>query len=118
MVEEKNRKDSLQWIRALRAEIARSQAVVTRDQRALLQIALDNLETRMTVRLDDTARSLENRNAQSLASLYQAVKLQRDSDVAMVDSKLNRLALNGDIKNSQTDAILETLIQVAENRTK
>jgi hypothetical protein len=118
MVEEKNRRESLEWIRTVRAEIARSQKAITRDQRVLLQTALDNLETRMTVRLDDTARTLEDQNARSLATLYQAVKLQRDSDLAVVDSKLNRLALTGEIKNNQTDAILETLLQVAENRTR
>ena len=46
------------------------------------------------------------------------MKLQRESDLAVVDSKLNRLALNGQIKSSQPDAILETLIQVADLRTK
>jgi len=118
MVEEKNRKESLEWIRTLRAEIRRSQKSITREQRNLMQTALDNLEARVDVRLEQTARTLDDRNARSLAAMYQAIKLQRDSDLALVDSKLTRLALNGEIKSSQTDAILETLIQVAENRTK
>jgi hypothetical protein len=117
-VEEKNRKESLEWIRTLRAEIARSQKGITRDQRTLLDTALINLETRMSARLDETARSLEERNSRSLSTFYQAMKLQRESDLAVVDSKLNRLALNGEIKSSQTDAILDTLIQVTDFRTK
>lgn len=117
-VEDRNRKEGLEWIRTLRAEMARSQKSITREQGVLLRTALDNLEARMNVRVDQTARALDDRNSRSLATFYQAMQLQRDSDRAIVDSRLNRLALNGEIKSNQTDAILETLIQVAENRTK
>jgi len=118
IVEEKNRKEGLEWVRTLRTELAQSQQKITRNQRAMLETALANLETRMSMRLDDTARVLDDRRSQSLATLYQAMKLQRASDLALVDGRFNRLAISGEKKNSETDAILETLLQVAELNTR
>jgi len=117
IVEEKNRKEELEWIRKLRAELAQSQRGFTRNQRTLLEAALGTLETRVNARVDETARTLDERRAQSLTALYQAIKLQQDSGLALVDAKLNRLAINGEKKNSEIDAILDTILQVADLNT-
>ncbi len=118
VVEERNRKEELEWVRRLRAEVARSQRGFTGGQRALLATALENLENRMNSRVDETARVLDQRRAQSVTDLYKAVKLQQDSNLALVDAKLNRLAINGEKKNNEIDAILETILQVAELNTQ
>ena len=118
IVGDKSRQDGLEWVRTLRAEFAQAQRGMSRTQRGLIETAIVNVEKRMSDRLNESARELDERRAQSVSSLYQAIKLQRDSDLALVDARLNRLAINGERKSSETDAILETLLQVAELKTK
>ncbi len=118
IVEERNHKESLEWVRALRSEIARSQTNMTRRQQVVLETALASLESRMGGRIEQTARSVEDRNERSIANLYQTVSRQREIDLANMDSKLTGLAVSGEIKETQTNAILETLLQVAELRMK
>ncbi len=117
VIEERNRKEKLEWVRTLRAELARSQSGFTRGQLGLLQAALGGLESRMSARVDETARTLDEQHTKSLATLYQAIRLQQDSGLALVDAKLNRLAISGEKKSSEIDAILETILQVAELNT-
>jgi anti-sigma factor RsiW len=84
---EKNRQDSLELLRTLRAEMARSDKAIGREQRAV-------------------------------QDLYRTVSLERERDLAAVDNRINLLAINGEVKSTQTDAILATLLQVAELRMK
>ena len=72
----------------------------------------------MADRVEATAHQLEQRTDLSVANLYQTVSRQRERDQNAFDAKLTRLAVNGEIKDKQTDAILETLLQVAELRMK
>jgi hypothetical protein len=113
-VEEKNRKDSLEWVRTLRSEIARSQKNFTPQQRVFLEAAVASVESRLRNRIEDTARLVIDRNESSIAAVYDAVSLQRDRDLAMVNNRFNRLTVNNELKSDQTNAILETLLQVAE----
>jgi Putative zinc-finger len=118
IVEEKSRADRLEVIRTMRAELASSNAAFSRKQRALLEAALAGAETRLNERLADTATSLETGTRNSLALLYRNMALQSERDFTAVNDRLNRLALSGEIKSNQTDAILETLLEVAEVRMK
>jgi plasmid stability protein len=118
IIEEKNRKEKTEWVRTLRAEIARSNRSLTEQQRTVLQAALTGLESRMNDRLTTTARVLEEGTKQSLDSLYQAVSLDRERDNASTRALINRVALGAEARNSQTDVILDTLLQVADLRTR
>jgi hypothetical protein len=118
IVEEKSRADRVEVIRTMRAELASSNAAFTKKQRALLEAALSSAETRLNERLAATATSLETGTRDSLALFYRAMSLQNERDFTAVNDRLNRLALSGEIKNNQTDAILETLLEVAEVRMK
>jgi len=118
VLEEKNRRENLEWVRTLRAEIGRSNRTLTEQQKTVLQSALAGLENRMDDRLAATARALEEGTKQSLDSLYQAVSLDREKDYASTRALINRVALNTEAKSSQTDVILDTLLQVADLRTR
>ena len=118
IVEERSRKENLEWVRTLRSEIAQSQKGITQKQRVSLDTALASLEGRIVNHVESTARRLEERNDLSVANLYQTVSRQRERDQNAFDAKLARLVVSGEIKNKQTDAILETLLQVAELRLK
>ena len=118
VVEERSRKENLEWVKAMRSEIAQSQKGLTQKQRVALETALASLEGRMVKHVETTARRLEERNDLSVANLYQTISRQRERDQSAFDAKLARLVMSGEIKNKQTDAILETLLQVAELRLK
>jgi hypothetical protein len=118
VIEEKSRAERLEVIRTMRAELASSNAAFTRKQRALLEAALSGAEARLDERLAATATSLETGTRNSLALFYRTMALQNERDFTAVNDRLNRLALSGERKNNQTDAILETLLEVAEVRLK
>jgi anti-sigma factor RsiW len=115
---EKNRQDSLELLRTLRAEMARSDKAIGREQRALLEQAISNVKLRTGQLVTATAANLEKRTDRSVQDLYRTVSLERERDLAAVDNRINLLAINGEVKSTQTDAILATLLQVAELRMK
>ena len=118
VVEERSRKDNLELLRVLRAEIARSDRAISDRQRALLQTALLNLEERLGGRITETAATMQQATNRSLEEFYQTVSLQRESDMTRINNRISRIAVSGEAKSNQTDAILETLLQVAELRLK
>jgi len=118
VAEERNRKDSLDWVRTLRSEIAQGNRHLDERQRALLQVALTNVENRMTGALSQTVQEMDARTDRSLNDLYTNVSQQRERDVNALNDRLSRVTLNNETRSNQTDAILETLLQAAELRLR
>jgi hypothetical protein len=114
VLEEKSRNDKLEMIRTLRAELAQSESTLTKKQR----LALAALESRVDSRIINTAVNLESGAQSSIAAMYRALENQRAQDMSAINDRLNRVAVNGEIKSNETDVILETLLQVAELRMK
>jgi hypothetical protein len=115
-VAERSRKDNTEFLRTLRAEMARSNKAIGREQRVLLEQAINNTELRMGQLVSTTAYDLEKKTDRSVEDLYRKVSLDRSRDMAAVDNRIKLLAINGEVKSTQTDAILATLLQVAELR--
>jgi len=113
---ERSRQDNLEFLRTLRAEMARSNKAIGREQRALLEQAISNVELRMGQLVSTTAYDLERKTDRSVQDAYRKVSLERARDMAAVDNRIKLLAINGEVKSTQTDAILATLLQVAELR--
>jgi hypothetical protein len=117
-VKEKSREEASQWVNTLRAEIVRVQSRLTRDQNDALVQALSVVEGRMNARVEQAANMLQERSSQGIAGLYDTVSLERQADVAELDARLSRLASSSAAQASETTAILETLLQVAELRNR
>ncbi|HYK91076.1 MAG TPA: hypothetical protein VE398_20050 [Acidobacteriota bacterium] len=117
-LEEKTRNEKLEWVRTLRAEVDKSNRSITERQRRVLQTALTDLEARFGGQLAATARTVEDRSDRSLSNLYQAISTERERDLAYINIRLNRFVAHDEVRSNQTDAILETLLQVAELKTK
>ncbi len=113
-VEERNRREQLEWVRTLRAEIARSGRSMTEQQSRVLQAALSEVEARLDNRIATTADALEARSTRSLNSMYRTVTAERERDLETFNNRFSRFAANDEVRSNQTDAILETLLQVAE----
>jgi len=113
---ENSRRENLRWVRALRVEITRSNLALTEQQNALLASAFLDLEAGFAGGMASTANQVRDRTGRSLDSLYRTISLERREDFAALSQRLTRLAIAGELKSNQTNAILETLLQVAELR--
>ena len=116
LVDEKSRADKLELARELRGELARFWSASNTRERALLESALTSLEHRVSERIAGTASQLDEKTGRALAAVYQSVETRQRQDLLAIDDRLNRIAATGEQKNDQTNAILETLLEVAELR--
>jgi len=112
--EQKSIENDRLWVAALRTELNRSVQALTREQRDLLDAALAGVETRLDTRIAVTAQSMQTETLRSLQQLYQLVSQERTLDLTAVNDRFSQLALTAAERTNQTDAILETLLQVAE----
>ncbi len=72
----------------------------------------------MAQNLTGAVAAVQARGAKSVADLYEAVSLQQQRDRNAIENRIDRLAVTGETKSNQTDAILQTLLEVAELRMK
>ena len=117
-VEQKNQEAAIAWIQGLRDELARSHADVTQEQKTQLVAALTTLETRLDTRISQSADDTRTATQKSLVDLYQMLSQQREHDLNAIDSRFTLDADNHAAKARETDAILNTLIQVANINLK
>ncbi|HEY2932743.1 MAG TPA: hypothetical protein VGK99_13450 [Acidobacteriota bacterium] len=117
-LEEKSRRERLQWIQAMREEMDRSASTLSRRQRAELERTLASLERRVDERVFTAGLALQARSDKALSDMYNSMQAQRQRDVLLTQESLERWKAKDEIKASQTDAILQTLLQVAEVRLK
>jgi predicted anti-sigma-YlaC factor YlaD len=112
--DERSRAFTLTRIRDLRSEIADVQSGLTNEQQSRLVAALTTLESRLSNRISATADDFRTATQKASADLYQTISLQRSQDLTAINARFNSAAENDDQKARQTDAILDTLLQVAE----
>jgi hypothetical protein len=118
IAEQRNRKETLEWVRTLREEMAQGNRNLDQRQRTMIQTALNSVENRLETRITESAQALENTTAKSLSDLYATVNLQRERDVTAFSERLSKVALNGETRSNQTDVILDALLQAAELRLR
>ena len=118
LAEERNREATLGWIQNLRSELAGSRNELTQQQQVQLVAALSTLESRLDSRIAATADDIRSSTQKSQADLYQTVSLQRSQDLNALNTRMDNAAENAESRARQTDAILEMLLQVAEQRIR
>jgi hypothetical protein len=108
--------DDREWVRNLRVEMLSRRSDLSAAQRAILETALNGLEARFSSRISAAVQSLQDTASLSQSELYRTVSLERQRDLAVLNERLDQLAINDERRTNQTDAILETLLQVADLR--
>jgi len=116
--EQRNRETALVWIQNLRSEIVGSRNELTQQQQVELVAALTMMESRLNNRITSTADEIRTGVQKSDAELYQAVSLQRSQDRNALNARVDAVAESAEGHARETDAILETLLQVAELRIR
>jgi anti-sigma factor RsiW len=116
--EEQSRRTTITYMQEVRAEIARSRTDLTQQQRAELTAALDRIDSRMNGRINQAENRVRNDALNMAANVYQAVSQQRAQDLNLINLRFDGIETKSAIETRQTDAILTTLLQVAELKLK
>ena len=116
--EEQNHRTEANFLQAVRVEIARSRTDLTQQQKAELTAVLDRMDSRITGRLK-LAEIRVRDDAQKMAvDVYRTVSQQRAKDLSLVNLRFDGIEASNTLETRQTDAILNTLLQVAELKLK
>ena len=116
--EEQNRRAEENFLQAVRVEIARSRTDLTQQQKAELTAALDRMDSRIKGGLN-RAEVRARDDAQRMAvDVYQTVSQQRAQDLNLINLRFDGIEASSTLETRQTDAILNTLLQVAEIKLK
>ncbi|MCI0353162.1 MAG: hypothetical protein L0Z53_27400, partial [Acidobacteriales bacterium] len=118
LLEARSSAERTQWMNALRREFKDSNRNATRQQQRKWNAALATLEARLNNRIEDNAVALTAGMERSAGSVFQTLQRQRQQDLALTRTRLEHLAVRGELKNQETDEILSTLLQVAQFREK
>ena len=76
--------------------------------------ALARLDSRFTGRLDTTEVRLKDDTQKASAEIYRTVAQQRAQDLEIINLRFDSFETSTAIKDRQTNAVLDTLVQVAE----
>ncbi len=118
MLEERSRQDHKQWMDTLRKEVRLTTLTLSQRQQKQWSSALATLEGRVNERIDGSSVALKSGMERSIGNLYQTLQTQRRQDLALTKNRLDRIAVQGAVKDQETDEILTTLLQVAEFKMK
>lgn len=117
-LEEKSHQEHLVWLEEMRKELAQSNHKLTQKQQKSMETALAGLETRVNDQMSARDLSLQANWKQSLGNVYEAIQQQRKQDLLVTGSRLDRHTTQEEIRSNETEAILATLLQVAEYKIK
>jgi hypothetical protein len=116
--EEQNRRAAEGFLQEVRAEITRSRTDLTQQQKTELAAALDRMDSRMTGRLKLAETRVRDDAQQMAVEVYRAATEQRAHDLNLINLRFDGIETKNALETRQTDAILNTLLQVAELRLK
>jgi hypothetical protein len=111
--DQRNRELALNYVRALRAEIAGTRSDLTQQRQAELISSLNALDARINNRISSMAEDLRTSSQNSSLAVYQSVSMQREADINGLSKRIEKVVDDFEAEGSQTDAILETLLQIA-----
>jgi hypothetical protein len=120
--EKKNSETRALWFQEVQTEIARAGANLTKQQKAELTTALARLDSHLIGRLTATESRIHLDTQTTAVNLYRNITQERTQertrDLNYINLRLDSIEVNNAHETRQTDAILNTLLQVAEIRTK
>jgi hypothetical protein len=112
--EDQSRKSRIAWIQEVHKEIERLNTSLTKQQQDQLTSALVLADSRMAGRISRSEVRVMDETHKTAASLYEIVAQERAQDLAAINLRLDSADARNAIKTRQTNAILSTLLQVAD----
>lgn len=112
--EETNRQVTAVQTQRVRVELESLFADLNEHQQKKFMAALAQLDSRFTGRLDTTEAGMKEETQKLVSEIYQTVTQQRAQDLEVINLRFDSFEINNAIKDRQTNAVLDTLVQVAE----
>jgi hypothetical protein len=113
-LDQKSAAERQEFVRLLKSELVQGKQTLSPAQEKWVLASLGKVENRLNQQILTTGTLLQAHNEQVVARLSDSLTKQRDQDLSLIDASFRSLARRDAMKNEQTDAILDTLIQVAE----
>jgi len=117
-LEARSQQERSSWAQEMRKELTFSNRRLTQKQQKSLETALAGLEARVDDRMIAHEVSLQANWKQALGDLYKTIQVQRKQDLMATRNGIEHLAAHGEVRSNETEAILATLLQVAEYKMK
>jgi len=114
LLDQKSSSERLELIRIIKMELTQGNHSLSPTQQKWVLTSLGKVENRLNQQILTTGTLLQARNEQAVTRLTESFSRQREKDLTLIDASFRSLAQRDALKNEQTDAILDTLIQVAE----
>jgi hypothetical protein len=111
---ERNTQATAAQTQRVRDDLEGSFADLSKDQREEFMAALAQMDSRFAGRLDTTEAEIKEDTQKLVSEIYQAVNRQRARDLEVINLRFDSFEMNSAIKDRQTNAVLDTLVQVAE----
>jgi hypothetical protein len=111
---ERTRQAKTEWFQDVRAEIGKSLADLDDQRQTELVAALDQIESRFNGRLTAAEDRMKDDTQKLAGDIYQTVAGERARDLELIDLRFDSIETSNFLRNQQTHAVLDTLVQVAE----
>jgi hypothetical protein len=118
ITEERNRASAQAWMQQIGAAIEHSRTDLTRQQKEELTTAFTLLNSRLSDRILRETNNVRIDTGALISDMYKTVYQQRARDLARINTRFENTKELGVIKEQQTDAILDALLQVAEMKLR
>ena len=112
--EETNRQVTAARTQRVRDELKSAFSDLSENQQEKFMAALAQLDSRFTGRLDTTEVEMKEDTQKLVSEIYRAITQQRAQDLEVINLRFDSFEMNNAIKDRQTNAVLDTLVQVAE----
>jgi hypothetical protein len=112
--EEQDRRTAESFLQEVRTEISLARTDLTQQQKAELTAALDRMDSRMTGRLKLAEGSVRDDAQKMAVDVYRTVTQQRALDLNLINLRFDGIEASSTLETRQNNAILNTLLQVAE----
>jgi hypothetical protein len=114
LLQQKSQSERLEFVKLLKEELTKTNHSLSSSQQQWVLASLKQVENRLDEKILSAGTIIQTQNEQALASLSNSFSRQREKDMNLIETGVQALARRDSLKNEQTDAILDTLIQVAE----
>ncbi len=113
-LQQKSQSERLKFVKLLKEELTKTNRSLSSSQQQWVLASLRQVENRLDEKILSTGTIIQAQNEQALTNLSNSLSRQREKDMNLIETGVQALARRDALKNEQTDAILNTLIQVAE----
>jgi hypothetical protein len=110
---ERDRQAIASWDQKVGSEMESTLTDLTKRQQNEFMAALARVDSRLTGRLETTEARMKDSTQKLTSEVYQTVAQQRAEDLEIINLRFDSFEMNSAIKDRQTDAVLDTLVNVA-----